>query len=86
MGSWEEFYANHLPPSDFEDNRQLLKNFCETHRLDPNVNIVLVTVSILKNFDYFFVLGHWIFVKSLKLSSTSNFDNPNFCLFSANCS
>ncbi|CAO1431012.1 unnamed protein product [Diamesa tonsa] len=43
MGSWEEFYANHLPPSDFEDNRQLLKNFCETHRLDPNINIVLVT-------------------------------------------
>lgn len=43
MSSWEEFYASHLPPSDFEDNRQLLKQFCEFHIKDSNQNIVLVT-------------------------------------------
>lgn len=41
---WEEFYATHLPPSDFEDNRSLLKEFCDRHRKIQN-NIVLVTVS-----------------------------------------
>lgn len=41
--SWEEFYATHLPPSDFEDNRQLLKQFCDQHLKDPNQNIVLIT-------------------------------------------
>lgn len=40
---WEEFYANHLPPADFEDNRSLLKEFCERHNEDGN-HIVLVTV------------------------------------------
>lgn len=25
---WEEFFATHLPPSDFEDNRTLLKEVC----------------------------------------------------------
>lgn len=43
MSSWEEFYASHLPPSDFEDNRQLLKQFCESHLKDLNQNIVLIT-------------------------------------------
>lgn len=44
MGStWEDFYASHLPPSDFEDNRQLLKQFCENHFKDENQNIVLIT-------------------------------------------
>ncbi|CRL05853.1 CLUMA_CG019097, isoform A [Clunio marinus] len=43
MGSWEEFYATHLPPADFEDNRQLLKQFCENHLKDQSQNIVLVT-------------------------------------------
>ncbi|CAG9809198.1 unnamed protein product [Chironomus riparius] len=43
MGSWEDFYASHLPPTDFEDNRQLLKQFCEHHIKDENQNIVLVT-------------------------------------------
>lgn len=43
MGSWEEFYATHLPPSDFEDNRQLLRQFCENHLKDSNQNIVLIT-------------------------------------------
>lgn len=41
---WEEFYANHLPPADFEDNRSLLKEFCDRHNEDK-VPIVLVTVS-----------------------------------------
>lgn len=41
---WEEFYANHLPPSDFEDNRTLLKEFCDRHNEDQT-SIVLVTVS-----------------------------------------
>lgn len=39
---WEEFYAAHLPPADFEDNRQLLKEFCERHN-KLNNRIVLVT-------------------------------------------
>jgi phosphopantothenate---cysteine ligase (ATP) len=43
MGSWEEFYASHLPPSDFEDNRQLLKQFCENHLKVQSQNIVLIT-------------------------------------------
>lgn len=42
---WEEFYATHLPPSDFEDNRTLLKEFCERHN-KCGQRIVLVTVSI----------------------------------------
>lgn len=41
---WEDFYASHLPPSDFEDNRSLLKEFCDRH-LSLKNNIVLVTVS-----------------------------------------
>lgn len=41
---WEEFYATHLPPSDYEDNRSLLKEFCARHKKIQN-NIVLVTVS-----------------------------------------
>ncbi|KAI8421219.1 hypothetical protein MSG28_008282 [Choristoneura fumiferana] len=41
-GSWEEFFASHLPPTDFEDNRSLLKEFCERHALQGN-KIVLVT-------------------------------------------
>lgn len=40
---WEEFYANHLPPADFEDNRTLLKEFCDRHNEDQT-SIVLVTV------------------------------------------
>lgn len=40
---WEEFYANHLPPADFEDNRSLLREFCDRHYEDQTP-IVLVTV------------------------------------------
>ncbi|KAH9628097.1 hypothetical protein HF086_018313 [Spodoptera exigua] len=40
--SWEEFFAVHLPPPDFEDNRSLLKEFCERHDQYGN-KIVLVT-------------------------------------------
>ncbi|XP_017768114.1 PREDICTED: phosphopantothenate--cysteine ligase [Nicrophorus vespilloides] len=40
--NWEEFYATHLPPTDFEDNRSLLKEFCERHN-KPGERIVLVT-------------------------------------------
>lgn len=43
--SWEDFYSTHLPPSDFEDNRSLLKEFCDRH-LKLKTNIVLVTVSL----------------------------------------
>ncbi|XP_060523718.1 phosphopantothenate--cysteine ligase [Cylas formicarius] len=39
---WEEFYATHLPPTDFEDNRKLLQEFCERHN-KRNEKIVLVT-------------------------------------------
>ena len=41
--SWESFFASHLPPADFEDNRMLLRNFCENHLKDVNQNIVLIT-------------------------------------------
>ncbi|XP_026727174.1 phosphopantothenate--cysteine ligase [Trichoplusia ni] len=41
-GTWEEFFALHLPPPDFEDNRSLLKEFCERHDQYGN-KIVLVT-------------------------------------------
>lgn len=44
--TWEEFFAVHLPPPDFEDNRSLLKEFCERHDQYGN-KIVLVTVSTL---------------------------------------
>lgn len=40
---WEEFYANHLPPADFEDNRSLLREFCDRH-YEEQTPIVLVTV------------------------------------------
>ncbi|XP_050315821.1 phosphopantothenate--cysteine ligase [Anthonomus grandis grandis] len=39
---WESFYATHLPPTDFEDNRKLLQDFCERHNRN-NERIVLVT-------------------------------------------
>ncbi|XP_065074308.1 phosphopantothenate--cysteine ligase [Ochlerotatus camptorhynchus] len=39
---WEEFYATHLPPNCFEDNRSLLKEFCDRH-FKLNSNIVLIT-------------------------------------------
>lgn len=42
---WEEFYATHLPPTDFEDNRTLLKEFVDRHNKLCH-NIVLVTVSV----------------------------------------
>lgn len=45
MTNWEDFYNTHLPPADFEDNRSLLKEFCERHNKLQN-RIVLVTVSI----------------------------------------
>ncbi|XP_048477650.1 phosphopantothenate--cysteine ligase [Plutella xylostella] len=41
-GSWEHFFAVHLPPTDFEDNRSLLKEFCERHDRHGH-KIVLVT-------------------------------------------
>uniref|UniRef100_A0A2A4JKV2 DNA/pantothenate metabolism flavoprotein C-terminal domain-containing protein n=1 Tax=Heliothis virescens TaxID=7102 RepID=A0A2A4JKV2_HELVI len=40
--TWEEFFAVHLPPPDFEDNRSLLKEFCERHDQYGN-KVVLVT-------------------------------------------
>ncbi|KAK9744038.1 DNA / pantothenate metabolism flavoprotein [Popillia japonica] len=39
---WEEFYKTHLPPTDFEDNRSLLKEFCERHN-STGERIALVT-------------------------------------------
>ncbi|GJQ82054.1 putative DNA / pantothenate metabolism flavoprotein [Trypoxylus dichotomus] len=39
---WEEFYKMHLPPTDFEDNRSLLKEFCERHN-NTGERIALVT-------------------------------------------
>lgn len=48
MTHWEDFYNTHLPPADFEDNRSLLKEFCERHNKLKN-RIVLVTVSSAPN-------------------------------------
>lgn len=39
---WEDFYAKHLPPTDFEDNRSLLKEFCERQN-KLNNKVVLIT-------------------------------------------
>ncbi|KAH8292307.1 hypothetical protein KR054_008263 [Drosophila jambulina] len=44
MTHWEDFYNTHLPPADFEDNRSLLKEFCERHNKLQN-RIVLVTLE-----------------------------------------
>ncbi|KAH8344123.1 hypothetical protein KR084_004617 [Drosophila pseudotakahashii] len=44
MTHWEDFYNTHLPPADFEDNRSLLKEFCERHNKLQN-RIVLVTYN-----------------------------------------
>ncbi|KAH8278979.1 hypothetical protein KR018_012088 [Drosophila ironensis] len=44
MTHWEDFYNTHLPPADFEDNRSLLKEFCERHNKLQN-RIVLVTLN-----------------------------------------
>lgn len=44
---WEDFYSTHLPPTDFEDNRSLLKEFVERHN-KLNQRIVLVTVRVVK--------------------------------------
>lgn len=63
-GSWEEFFAVHLPPTDFEDNRSLLKEFCERHDQYGN-KIVLVTVSI------FFTSGYH------ERAQTKGFGNQN---------
>lgn len=49
---WEEFYATHLPPTDFEDNRSLLKEFVDRHNKSGQ-RIVLVTVSFA-NFEVIF--------------------------------
>jgi hypothetical protein len=46
MSNWEEFFQAHLPPTDFEDNRKLLKEFTERHNQLKN-NIVLITVRII---------------------------------------
>lgn len=45
---WEEFYSTHLPPADFEDNRSLLKEFCDRHNELHNP-IALVTVRAPKS-------------------------------------
>ncbi|XP_044728312.1 phosphopantothenate--cysteine ligase [Chrysoperla carnea] len=40
--NWEEFYATNLPPTDFEDNRIILKEFCDRHYKLGN-KIALIT-------------------------------------------
>lgn len=43
--TWEDFYAKHPPPQDFNQNEILLKAFVE-RQLKRNNNVVLVTVSV----------------------------------------
>lgn len=56
MTHWEDFYNTHLPPADFEDNRSLLKEFCERHNKLQN-RIVLVTVSVLRMINQYLFLS-----------------------------
>lgn len=66
MTHWEDFYNTHLPPADFEDNRSLLKEFCERHNKLQN-RIVLVTVSVLRMiYFYLFLSRLWVFEKLAK--------------------
>lgn len=51
MTHWEDFFAQHLPPTDFEDNRKLLQEFTERHA-KLNNKIVLVTVSFFFCFPW----------------------------------
>lgn len=51
MTHWEDFFAQHLPPTDFEDNRKLLQEFTERHA-KLNNKIVLVTVSFSSDFPW----------------------------------
>lgn len=60
MTNWEDFYNTHLPPADFEDNRSLLKEFCERHNKLQN-RIVLVTVSITAYLFHFYIY-YFLFV------------------------
>lgn len=43
--TWEDFYAKHPPPQDFNQNEILLKAFVE-RQLKRNNKVVLVTVSV----------------------------------------
>lgn len=70
MTNWEDFYNTHLPPADFEDNRSLLKEFCERHNKLQN-RIVLVTVSItlcFQNLCLIFCFFYYFHVQSVHLS------------------
>lgn len=43
--TWEDFYAKHPPPQDFNQNEILLKTFVE-RQLKKDKKVVLVTVSV----------------------------------------
>lgn len=43
--TWEDFYAKHPPPQDFNQNEILMKAFVE-RQLKRNNKVVLVTVSV----------------------------------------
>lgn len=43
--TWEDFYAKHPPPQDFNQNEILLKTFVE-RQLKKDKKVVLITVSV----------------------------------------
>lgn len=51
--TWEDFYAIHPPPQDFDQSEKLLKAFVQ-RQLKKNNMVVLITVSV-----------HKIYIKSL---------------------
>lgn len=45
--TWEDFYAIHPPPQDFDQSEKLLKAFVQ-RQLKKNNMVVLITVSVHK--------------------------------------
>ena len=82
---WEDFYATHLPPNCFEDNRSLLKEFCDRHFNLKN-NIVLVTVIKTLLYIYCSIKSTYIytyltFLLEMKLGQSEISLFQGYCLF-----
>lgn len=45
---WEEFYATHSTPANFEENKKQIHEFCQN--VYPDHKIVLITVIEFKHF------------------------------------
>lgn len=69
MSQWEDFYATHLPPSDFEDNRTLLKEFVERHNKQGQ-RVALVTVGGFFKYVWFLIFSLFIVRRDDSTSGT----------------